>query len=265
MRYPRRINSKYSRALVTGASAGIGESFAEELASRGCALVIVARRAELLQALADRLRRQNGIEVEVLAADLADPAQLRLVEQRLADADRPVDLLVNNAGIGETQPFIDCPVDSEEKTVMVNVLAPTRLCHAALTAMMKQDRGGIVNIGSIAGQLVAFRNSATYGASKAYLCSLSESMRLEAKKQRSPVTVTLVCPGYVRTDMTADINLPGFAWVEREKVVRDALKGVAKNKPLVIPGWMYKLTDLAARIAPRALVRIFSADAPEEG
>ncbi|HEY6795495.1 MAG TPA: SDR family oxidoreductase [Kineosporiaceae bacterium] len=254
---------KFDRALITGASAGIGAAFAERLAAEGCALVLVARRTDLLTALADRLRAQHGVDIEVISADLADTKQLRVVEERLAEAERPVDLLVNNAGVGETRPFIDCPVDSEERTLMVNALAPTRLCHAALTAMVQRDRGGILNISSVAGQLIAYRNSSTYGASKAYLCSLSESIRLETKKQGSKVAVTLVCPGYVKTDMTAKDNVPSFAWVTKERLVTEALQGVAVNKALVVPGTVYKVAVFAAKYLPRPVVRIFAADAPK--
>ncbi|WP_409186643.1 SDR family NAD(P)-dependent oxidoreductase [Amycolatopsis sp. VS8301801F10] len=255
---------EYQRALVTGASAGIGESFAEELASRGCSLVLVARRGALLEAVAERIRERHRVEVEVLVADLADPARLELVENRLADDRNPVDLLVNNAGVGETEPFADCPVDSEQRTLLVNALAPTRLCHAALASMTKRDRGGILNISSLAGQLPAFRNSATYGATKAYLCSLSESIRLELKARNSRVAVTVVCPGYVPTDLTAGITLPRIAWVSREKVVRDSLRGLSRNKPLVIPGTLYKLAAIGSRTLPRALVRPFAADSPKD-
>jgi uncharacterized protein len=255
---------RYERALVTGASAGIGETFAQQLARAGTHLVLVARRADLLEELASRLRAECGVEVEVLQADLADREQLSKVEDRLADPDRPVDLLVNNAGVGETQPFVTCPIDSEERTVLVNALAPLRLSHVALASMTKRDHGGIINISSMAGQLPAFRNSATYGATKAFLCSLSESLRLEAKEQGSKVAVSVVCPGYVKTPMTANITLPSIAWVEREKVVRDALRGVARNRPLVVPGVLYKAAAAGARLMPRGLVRLFSSDAPAD-
>ncbi|MBB1156135.1 MULTISPECIES: SDR family NAD(P)-dependent oxidoreductase [Amycolatopsis] len=255
---------EYHRALITGASAGIGESFAEELASRGCSLVLVARRRALLEAAAERLRERHRVEAEVLVADLADPRQLEAVENRLSDESSPVDLLVNNAGVGETEPFADCPVDSEQRTVLVNALAPTRLCHAALASMTKRGRGGILNVASMAGQLPAFRNSATYGATKSYLCSLSESIRLELKAGNSRIAVTAVCPGYVPTDLTAGITLPKIAWTSREKVVRDSLRGLSKNKPLVIPGTLYKLAAIGARAMPRALVRPFAADSPKD-
>ncbi|WP_164411958.1 SDR family NAD(P)-dependent oxidoreductase [Streptomyces salinarius] len=253
----------YDRVLITGASSGIGTAFAEELAARGSALVLVARRAARLETLAVRLHERYGVGVEVLPADLADPEQLKRVERRLADAEKPVDLVVNNAGVGETRPFVECSVDSEQRTLVVNALAPTRLCHAALTTMTRRGRGGIVNIASVAGQLPAFRNSATYGASKAYLCSLSESLRLEARAAGSAVAVTAVCPGYVRTEMTVHDRVPRFAWVTKERVVHDALRGVARNEALVVPGLLYRVAVLAARLLPRAVVRTLSVDAPK--
>lgn len=253
----------YERALITGASAGIGEAFAQHLAAQGSALVLVARRADLLKILAERLTERHSVDVEVIPADLANPEELRLVEERLLDEDKPVDLLVNNAGIGETRPFIDCPVDSEERTLLVNALAPTRLCHAALRTMVRRDRGGILNISSVAGQLLAYQNSTTYGASKAYLCSLSESIRLETKKQGSKVAVTVVCPGYVKTDMTTKDKVPAYAWVSKETVVKESLEGLARNKPLVVPGPLYKLAVFGAKYLPRPVVRMFAEDAPK--
>lgn len=251
----------YRSALVTGASTGIGEEFARRLAARGCALVLVARRAERLHEIADDLRKRHGVEVEVLPADLTDPEQLRLVEKRLADPDRPVDLLVNNAGYGSSGPFRECPVDGEDDAVRVNVLAVTRLCHAALNGMCERRRGGIVNVASVAGLMLAFVNSATYGATKAFVYSLSESLAIEAKPYG--VHVTALCPGYVRTEMTADVTgVPGFAWTAREKVVRDALRGVERGRRLVIPGALYRVAGVLVRVLPRSLIRLAAQDAP---
>ena len=219
-------------------------------------LVLVARRGDRLEALA---RELTNVRVEALTANLADPAARQRVEQRLAADDEPVDLLVNTAGVGGSGAFVDLPVADEEDTVLVNALAPTRLCHAALTAMDRRGRGAILNVSSVAGLVPAFPGSATYAATKAYLCSLSESLRMECRARRSPVRVTVVCPGYVRTDMTRAVGLPSIAWVSRENVVRDALRGLDRNRPVVVPGLLYKAT----RALPRPLLRLGAALAPK--
>src|SRR5207302_1163478 len=208
------------RALVTGASCGIGEAIARELAVRGWALVLVSRRVDRLETLAAELMARHDVMVEVLGADLADPGQLRVVEERLADSRRPVTLLVNNAGTGSTGPFSEMPVDGEGDTVLVNALALMRLCHAALLAMRPRGDGAILNLASVAGLMPLFPGSATYGATKAFVCSLSESLALESRPYG--VRVTALCPGYVRTEMTAHIKLPGIAWTSMDRVVRDA-------------------------------------------
>lgn len=251
----------YRNALVTGASGGIGECFARHLASAGHDLVLVARREERLHALAAELKERHPVQVEVLAADLGDEEQLAEVERRLTDDTSPVDLLVNNAGVGASGPFASCPVAGEEETVRVNVLALTRLAHAALRTMRERRRGGMINVSSVAGLMVAFPNSATYGASKAYVYSLSESLRLEAKPYG--VHVTAVCPGYVRTDMTVSIdNMPKYAWTPPEKVVVDAVRAVENGDPMVIPGGLYKAAGILIRLLPRSLIRLAAQDSP---
>ena len=167
-------------ALVTGASSGIGAAFARRLAAAGSDLVVVARRRDRLEELAAELRTAHGVHVEALAADLTDPAELALVEARLGDPDRPIDLLVNNAGAGGHGAFAALPVDGVEAMVRLNLLAPVRLTSAALPAMVARGSGGIVNVSSISGeQPIPF--VATYAATKAFLTSLSESVHEELR------------------------------------------------------------------------------------
>jgi len=248
-------------ALVTGASSGLGEGFARELAARGCGLVLVARRAELLKDLAAEVGDQHGVSAEVLPADLTDPHQLRAVAERLADPARPVDLLVNSAGMGTHHGFTDEPAGVEEETIRLNVLAVTRLCHAALTGMRERRHGTVVNVSSFAGLLPAFASSSTYGASKAFVYSLSEGLAIEAS--RYGVTVTVVCPGYVHTDRTAATSgVPSFAWTSRDAVVRETLRAAAAGRALVIPGPFYKTANVLLRSLPRAVTRVAARRAP---
>lgn len=247
----------YRSALVTGASSGIGEGFARELASRGTALVLVARRTDQLEALAAQLRARHRVEVEVHPADLTEPDQLRTVEERLSDPSRPVELLVNNAGFGTSGPFAELPVDREEQQIRLNVLALVRLTHAALPAMLDRGHGGVLNVSSMAGSLGAPYN-ATYCATKSYVTIFSEGLHAEVR--RHGVHVTALCPGFVRTEFQArsETNtdgLPGFAWLRVEPVVRDGLAAVSAGRAVCVPGAQYKAAAPLTRVLPRALVR----------
>ncbi len=176
-------------SLVTGATAGIGHAFAVHLARRGHDLVLVARDAARLEEVAAALRTEHGVEVETLVADLVVPEQLAAVEERLRDAARPVDLLVNNAGFGLKKRFLDNPVDDEVAMLDVLVTAVLRLSHAALGPMTARGSGGVINVSSVA----AFLPRGTYSATKAWVNSFSEWAANEYRAQG--VTVMSLCPG----------------------------------------------------------------------
>jgi hypothetical protein len=189
--------SRWNRALVTGASSGICAAIARRLAADGTALVVVARDTGRLRTLADEL----PVPVEVLTADLADAADLERVAHRLSATDSPIDLLVNNAGLGFSGNFIELPYEREQAVVAVNVVAVHRLSRAAAAAMAGAGTGAIVNIASVAGYLPA-AGSATYAATKAFVNSFSESLHQELRSRG--VTVTCVCPGSpVRNSISA--------------------------------------------------------------
>jgi short-subunit dehydrogenase len=242
-----------TRALVTGASSGIGEAYARRLAGRGTALVLVARRGDRLEALAGEL----GVPVEVVAADLADGEQIGLVEKRVAATADPVDLLVNNAGFGTTGDFATLDVDREEEEIRLNVTAVVRLTRAALPGMLERRAGGIVNVSSLA----AFQpdpGNATYGATKAFVLSFTEAIAEEVRG--SGVRLQALCPGFTRTGFqtTAEYEtsrVPKAAWHEPEQVVDASLAALDRGKVLCVPGPLNKVAAVGSGFLPRVVRR----------
>lgn len=247
------MQGRVQRALVTGASSGIGEAFARHLADRGVALVLVARREDRLRALAERLPQP----VEVLPADLTVPADLARVEARLATSDDAVDLLVNNAGYGAYGAFADLDVERQARMVELNTVALLRCARAVLPRLLARGHGGIINVGSIAGaQPDPF--AATYGATKAFVRSLSEALTEEVRGRG--VTVTLVAPGLTTTEFAevADLQAPpgasGVA-MSADEVVALALRDFARGRVVSVPGAGNRLVAAAAGLSPTALSR----------
>ncbi|HWB65970.1 MAG TPA: SDR family oxidoreductase [Mycobacteriales bacterium] len=244
--------ASYRSALVTGASSGIGVAFAKSLAARGCDLVLVARRADRMQALA---RDLAGVAVEVLPADLATDDGVRLVEERLADD--PVELLVNNAGVGIDGRFEAQSVDEATDVVRVNVIALLRLTHAALGPMMRAGHGGILNVSSLAGDQ-PLRGFATYAASKSFVSTFTESLAAEARA--AGVHVTLVKPGYVYTEMTEQTapdpkSLVGRFWLQPEDVASAALDAVEHGRVTCVPGLPWRALSTVVQSIPHPVVR----------
>jgi short-subunit dehydrogenase len=240
-------------ALVTGASVGIGQQFALQLAERGHDVVLVARDAARLEALAKEIEGRNGARAEVLVADLTDPRQLETVEARV----RSVDLLVNNAGFGTFGPFRTLDIETETREINLNVIALVRLTHAAASAMAERGRGGILNVSSLAGFQPGPSN-ATYGATKAFVTSFTEAVHEEMKG--TGVSVTALCPGFTHTEFQARANapasaVPGFLWQEAPEVARAGLDGLAKNRAVVIPGAANKVMGNLSAVTPHAITR----------
>src|SRR6266516_7045417 len=250
------MHHAYRSALVTGASSGIGERLARLLAAGGCDLVIVARRAGRLADLAAELRTAHHVQVEVLAADLTTPGGLRAAENRLADAGRPVELLVNNAGFGLPGSFADHGADGAEAQIRLNVLALVRLTHAVLPGMLQRGYGGVLNVSSVAGVLIS-PGGATYAATKAFVTSFSESLQAEVAGRG--VHVTALCPGLTRTGFRAEGHdraaAPAFGWLPAGRVARAGLDAVAAGRPLSVPGAQYKAIVPLARAIPRRILR----------
>jgi short-subunit dehydrogenase len=245
-----------STALVTGPTAGIGRAFAHQLAARGDDLVLVARDRARLESEAAQLRSTYGVTVEVLAADLTDRAELATVEARLADRDRPVDLLVNNAGFGLKKRFLDNSVEEEQAMLDVLVTPVLRLSHAALGAMVERGRGGVINVSSVA----AFLPRGTYAAAKAWVNSFSAWAAAEYRPRG--VTVTCLCPGFVETEFhermgVARGSAPGFLWLQADDLVRAALADHAKGRAWSVPSPQYKAVVAVSRLVPSGVLQRF--------
>src|SRR6266699_2208278 len=248
-------------ALITGASAGIGREFARQLAGRARSLILVARREERLNQLRDELRQQHPIlTVHIRKADVADLAQLKELEGWFEHEKIDVDLLVNNAGLGDSGPFATSDSRRNEQMMLVNMVALTSLTRHLLPQMIDRKRGGILNVSSSAGFL-PIPGFAVYAATKAYVTSFSEALHAEVRG--TGVTVCALCPGPVRTEFQEVAkrpegpveNAPEFAVVTVEQVVRDALRALESNRPLIIPGLKMKLSMLLVRMTPMPILR----------
>lgn len=250
------MHQAYRTALVTGASSGIGERIARQLAAEGTDLVIVARRTERLDRLAVALRVAHKVSVEVLTADLVTQAGIAAVQARLADPARPIELLVNNAGFGSPGMFAELGEDEAVAQVSLNALALVRLTHAALPAMLAAGHGGVLNVSSVAG-FFALPGSAVYGATKAFVTSFSESLHAEVAGR--DVHITALCPGFTRTEFhdasDEPAGVPGFAWLDVGRVARAGLDAVAAGRPLCVPGAQYQAVTGLSRIVPRRAIR----------
>ena len=244
---------RMTTALVTGATAGIGASFARALAGRGHDLVLVARDEARLESAAQQLR-SYGVQVEVLPADLADDDGCARVEQRCRAG---VDLLVNNAGLGTKGDFHEVDLAHEEHMLRVNVRAVMRLAHAALPGMVQRGSGAIVNVSSVAGFAPGAR-AVTYSASKAYVTNFSESLHLQYAERG--VRVLALCPGFTRTEFhsRADMDtsgIPARLWLHADEVVATALADLDRGRSLSVPGTQYKVIVGATRVIPPSVQR----------
>lgn len=245
-------------ALVTGGTSGIGAAFARTLAARGDDLVLVARDTARLDEVARELTGRFGVGVETLAADLASTADVQQVAARLRDTAHPVHLLVNNAGFGTRQRLIAEDLSAFDHGLDVMVRAVMVLSAAAARSMTARGGGAIVNVGSTAGYLTMGGYSALKALVGVYTESLSNELR------GTGVTATVLCPGWVRTEFhqRAGIgtgSIPGWLWLDADALVAECLRDVAAGKVVSIPSRRYQALILAARLAPRPLVRRASA------
>lgn len=243
------------RALVTGASSGIGEAFARSLERRGRGLVLVARRADRLERLSAELG--GAARALALPTDLAQAGAAARLFGELERRGIAVDLLVNNAGIGTTGPFALEPPETTAAILALNVRAAAELTRAFLPGMLQRGRGAVINVCSMASfQPVPFL--ATYAASKAFLLSFSEALAEELRG--TGVSVQALCPGLVPTEFQARAGTDKVAFADAPKMTAEfvaeaSLRALVDGRSLVIPGWRDRLALQLLRLAPRQVVR----------
>jgi short-subunit dehydrogenase len=244
-----------STAIVTGGNTGLGAAFAQHLASQGHNLVLVARNQERLDAVATRLRVEHGVEVEVLPADLAVPAERAIVEQRLdGTMGEPVDILVNNAGIGTRELFDQASPAELQAEVDLNITAVMQLTRAALPGMLRRGRGAVINVASFAGYLGP--PGSAYSASKAWVLSFTDSVA--ASLAGTGVHAIVICPGLMRTGRHVRAGRPvGSArsplWLEPAEVVERCLSDLRKQRTLSVPGGLYRCLVNVLELPRRSL------------
>lgn len=243
------------RALITGASAGLGAGYARALALESYDLVLVARNEERLRALSQRLEAEHGIVAEVVRADLSVPEDVRALGDLIAS--RRIDVLVSNAGYGLSEGLLDSEPEALAAQDMVLAAAVRELSLAAAQGMRERGRGGIITVSSLA----ALTTMGQYAASKAAALVFTEALAAELRK--TPVTVTAVLPGFIRTEFHDRLGVerpgPDWIWLSVSQVVRESLRDARRGRVVSIPGAHYRAMAGLARVVPRALVRRASA------
>lgn len=250
----KSLSSSKPLALVTGASSGIGAAFARALAAGGYDLLLVARREEKLR----EVQQQAG--GEILIADLATDAGIAAVEQRILAAGN-LDMLVNNAGLGTKGRFWEADLAGQQTMHQVHVMATMRLTHAALPAMVKRDRGSVINVSSVAGFGQSGAGSVSYSATKGWMNSFTEGLALELDDVGSHVRMQALCPGFTVTEFHQTLGMdvsaiPENLWWSADDIVAASLRGLARNELYVIPGWRYQAWVAIQKLLPRQLVQV---------
>ncbi len=254
------MSSSPPTALITGASSGIGEALARRFAQGGHNLVLVARSGPKLQALADEISAAHGVKAHVVVADLAQPDAAQRLAATMKRARRPIDVLVNNAGVLEHGNFIDMPAARHQQLIDLNVSGLTAMLAHFVPPMAARGSGRVLNVASIA-SFQAVPTLATYAATKAYVLSLTESLTQELKG--SGVTLTALCPGITATQMldnaqqtSAELNrLPAFMVGSAEDVAAEAFAACLRGDVICVPGAINRAANLTLRAAPRWLLR----------
>jgi uncharacterized protein len=253
-------------ALVTGASSGIGKAFAELLAQKGYAVVLTARRADRLEALAAELKQKYGVGTHTIVADLSQPDASQQIAAELAARKIAIDVLVNNAGYGVPGSYVNVAWNDHERFMQVMVTAVLDLTYRLLPGMLERGWGRIINIASVAGMVPAPAGHTLYGASKSFLIRFSEA--LAAENGPKGVNVTAVCPGFTWSefhDVTGTRDrmnkMPGLLWLKADDVAREGYDAVMKGRSVVVNGAIYRVLVWLTGALPRGLARWVSGSA----
>jgi uncharacterized protein len=243
-------------AVVTGATAGIGREYAEQLGAQGYDLLLVARDRQRLAATAESLATAHGVAAEAYPADLSRDDDVTVLAERLVASPR-LTVLVNNAGFGSRGRLADADIERQEAMLRLHVLAPMRLTRAALPGLLARRSGAVINVSSVAGFIYSAGN-VNYCATKAYLTTFSEGLAVEL--HGTGVRVQALCPGFTRTEFHARMaesgeSHPRFLWLSAPSVVRYSLECLERGGPVVcVPGFRWRLIVLALRLLPRRLI-----------
>jgi short-subunit dehydrogenase len=247
------------RALVTGASAGIGRAFAQVLAAEGHDLILSARRVDRLEQLATELRAQHAVDVEVIATDLTRPDAAKRLVDAMAERSLHVDVLINNAGFGVPGAYATTTWQQQRDFLQVLVIAVAELSHLLLPPMIERRWGRIINVASVAGMLPGVAGHTLYAASKAFVIKFSESLALETAAHG--IHVCASCPGFTYTefhDVTgtrAQVNtMPKFMWLDAATVARESYDAVTRGVPVYVPGRLYKTLTGLSKVLPQSVV-----------
>lgn len=243
----------YRTALITGASSGIGKAFAYQLAQKGVHLVITARSEQKLEEIAQDLKSKFAIHVSCIAADLTDPQAPQNIEREIRNKKIFIELLINNAGIGKWTNFLDQPPQVYHEMIQLNISSLVTLSHLFLPAMLKNKKGGIINIAST-GALQPCPYIAVYCASKSFVLNFSESLHGEYFDKG--ITVTAICPGNTQTGFqeTANANTKGMQYETPQWVAKQSIDALLSRKNNKIIGWGNRFQSLIPRLFPRKMV-----------
>ncbi|HEX5619548.1 MAG TPA: SDR family oxidoreductase [Solirubrobacteraceae bacterium] len=236
-------------ALITGASSGIGVALAGELARRGHALTLVARRADRLRELAAEISGEHGVRVDWIDVDLTDASARERIATEVAARGQVVELLINDAGMGTSGRFFELPIANEIKMIRLNVEAMVALCGAFVPGMVERGSGRVLNVASVSG-FMPVPQQATYSASKAFVLTFTEALTIDL--HGTGVTATALCPGPVKTEFEGIIDgLPSALFLEPARVAREAIDALEQGRLSIVPGAMNKVNAVSGRYAPR--------------
>ena len=250
-------------AVITGASSGIGATFARKLAARGYDLLLVARRVDRLNSIADEVRSLYRVNAEALRADLGTEAGRALVAARIRAAS-DLGLLVNNAGFGTMGYFFETDLRGQEQMHQLHVLATMTLTHEALANLFPRGIAGtgVINVSSVAAFGTSPQN-VSYCATKTWMNTFTEALATELAGRGSPVRVQALCPGFTLSEFHDVVGIerstiPKSLWMTSNFVVEESLRGFDRGKLIVVPGWRYKLVVGGMRLLPGGLLRKIS-------